>query len=201
MVMPSKIFKVLSPSNLDEVASILSNLRYQERGLFLRTEGVTRFKGGIRGKLEVAKQEMSPILISFYMVAPPGKEDLFSILICERKLADRVADIFSNSGLVMKEMDLPMGSVRKLYEKGNVLLLLISVEGKDVKKVLLYGDSVIKTEIYLRYLRTGKELYVVYKDENNQVIGITSKGVVIFFTYIDEESLMRYIVDKLLPLC
>ena len=200
MATPSKIFKVITSHGLEELTSKIRGLHYHERGTSMRVTQIKRMREGVEGSLEVMKELVPPIHVDFQLLKTP--KGLFSVLICDRRLADRIANAFSMiRGIELEEIAVPMKKLRTIYTKGRVLLLLINGLGiRGISKILLYGDSVNQTELYSKYLKLGEEVYVVFKDEGGQVIGITRKGVVTFFTYIDRKGLVDFIKEKILPL-
>ncbi len=137
-----------------------------------------------------------------------GYDGRLLLIVAAKKLrANRVASIFSTILSARKDAILeawiPAETLKALHEErpGSAKVIFFdNVKLPGVDKLSLYGEQLADTTLYNEYLRLGKIWYVVFEAEEGMVIGLTRNCVVTFFSKIDEDSALKYVKEKIIPL-
>ncbi len=142
--------------------------------------------------------------ISFTFIYEKQRE--FLLVYASKRLADRLAVRFSellfDAPDRILEVYLPPEKMREVYSKGEVRSMIIdNLRLPGIRKVTLFGEDLKNARTVKTYLTRGKgrELYVVYRDEEG-VFGISRTGQIVAFSRIALEDFEAYIREKILPL-
>lgn len=130
---------------------------------------------------------------------------VFLLVASGRRLGSRVSATFSEvlfggPGFILP-VHIPPQRLRELYSvdaepRQVVFAGLREVAGADT--VALYGRSLAQSSLLKSYAKVGLEKYVVYRDERG-VFGVSSGGLVLAFSAIEEDEFRSYVLEKILP--
>lgn len=130
----------------------------------------------------------------------------FLIVYAGKRRADRLAVRFSeilyDRRDVIVQAYIPPEKMRSLYlEKvgGVRIVVLDGLRLPGITKITLFGKDLRESNAFNEYLRNGKEVYVVYRDEEG-VFGVSRMGQIVAFSRIEPEALESYLKEKIIPL-
>jgi len=142
------------------------------------------------------------ISVGFTFIREGRRE--FLIIYAGKRVADRLAATFSELLFdrrdMVVEVYIPPEKMREIYMDAQELrsVILDDVRLAGLKKVSLMGDDLRNSRTLKRYLKNGREVYVVYRDSLG-VFGLSRMGLLVAFSRIAEEDLEAYIREKILP--
>lgn len=141
--------------------------------------------------------------IRFYFVWL--RQGVFLLVASGKRRGLRVSSTFSQAIFerpdVIMPVYLPYQRLRELYttdaEPRQVIFSgLREVAGVDT--VVIYGKALAQSTLLKRYQQVGMEKYAVFKTEKG-LIGVSSGGLVLAFSKIEEENLREYIIERVIP--
>ncbi len=132
---------------------------------------------------------------------------IFIIIVDKKERANRIANILSEilTGIRGNIVECRIGheTLKALHEanpEATKVIFFDNVDIPNVDKLSLYGASVADTSLYNEYLKHGKIWYVVFRDKDNVVVGITRNCVVTIFSKVSMEDMFNYIRGRIIPL-
>lgn len=93
--------------------------------------------------------------------------------------------------------------LKQLYATGEAtkILLVDDLEIPNMNKATLYGDNVIQTDWYGRFVNVGTPWYVVFKDKSKgYTVGLVRDGTVCIFSTVDTLGFLDYMKSDIIPL-
>jgi hypothetical protein len=225
MVVAGKIFRLLEPLSIAEIASRLEGYRtegsYEEGDykftLMSEVAGLLPKGNMLRGiyshdyVLHVFHRgKMAPLprtveaLFSFAQ-----REDTTFLTVVEKKrlanfIANKLSEVlFEKMGGVV-EARIPPETLRKFHlsnPEDTKITFFDNVDIPNVNKLSLYGPDLINTSLFEDYCKHGDLWYVVARSrEYGYVVGITRDASVTIFNLTEKERYLEYVAKEIYPL-
>ncbi len=225
MVVAGKVFRLLEPLSIAEIASRLEGYKVEEP----YEEGDYKFilvseVVGLLPKENMLRGVYSHdyVMHIFHrgkvMPMPRTVEALFSfsqqenvtfLTVVEKKrlanfIANKLSEIlFEKLGGVL-EARIPPETLREFHLKNpedTKITFFDNVDIPNVNKLSLYGPDLINTSLFEDYCRRGDLWYVVARSkEYGYVVGVTRDASVTIFNLTDKERYLEYVVKEIYPL-
>jgi len=225
MVVAGKVFRLLEPLSIAEIASRLEGYKIEEP----YEEGDYKFTlvsevVGLLPKENMLRGVYSHdyVMHIFHrgkvMPMPRTVEALFSfsqqenvtfLTVVEKKrlanfIANKLSEIlFEKLGGVL-EARIPPETLREFHLKNpedTKITFFDNVDIPNVNKLSLYGPDLINTSLFEDYCRRGDLWYVVARSkEYGYVVGVTRDASVTIFNLTDKERYLEYVVKEIYPL-
>ncbi|RJS81166.1 hypothetical protein CW707_04120 [Candidatus Bathyarchaeota archaeon] len=225
MVVAGKVFRLLEPLSIAEIASRLEGYKLEEP----YEEGDYKFTlvsevVGLLPKENMLRGVYSHdyVMHIFHrgkvMPMPRTVEALFSfsqqenvtfLTVVEKKrlanfIANKLSEIlFEKLGGVL-EARIPPETLREFHLKNpedTKITFFDNVDIPNVNKLSLYGPDLINTSLFEDYCRRGDLWYVVARSkEYGYVVGVTRDASVTIFNLTDKERYLEYVVKEIYPL-
>lgn len=225
MVVAGKVFRLLEPLSIAEIASRLEGYKVEEP----YEEGDYKFTlvsevVGLLPKENMLRGVYSHdyVMHIFHrgkvMPMPRTVEALFSfsqqenvtfLTVVEKKrlanfIANKLSEIlFEKLGGVL-EARIPPETLREFHLKNpedTKITFFDNVDIPNVNKLSLYGPDLINTSLFEDYCRRGDLWYVVARSkEYGYVVGVTRDASVTVFNLTDKERYLEYVVKEIYPL-
>ena len=225
MVVAGKVFRLLEPLSIAEIASRLEGYKLEEP----YEEGDYKFilvseVVGLLPKENMLRGVYSHdyVMHIFHrgkvMPMPRTVEALFSfsqqenvtfLTVVEKKrlanfIANKLSEIlFEKLGGVL-EARIPPETLREFHLKNpedTKITFFDNVDIPNVNKLSLYGPDLINTSLFEDYCRRGDLWYVVARSkEYGYVVGVTRDASVTIFNLTDKERYLEYVVKEIYPL-
>ncbi len=225
MVVAGKVFRLLEPLSIAEIASRLEGYKVEEP----YEEGDYKFTlvsevVGLLPKENMLRGVYSHdyVMHIFHrgkvMPMPRTVEALFSfsqqenvtfLTVVEKKrlanfIANKLSEIlFEKLGGVL-EARIPPETLREFHLKNpedTKITFFDNVDIPNVNKLSLYGPDLINTSLFEDYCRRGDLWYVVARSkEYGYVVGVTRDASVTIFNLTDKERYLEYVVKEIYPL-
>lgn len=225
MVVTGKVFRLVEPLPLEEIAARLEGYRVEsvyeedERKFTLITEVVDLAAGeamvsGVyaedyvihvfhRGKVYPVPRTLSA---PFGFMEHEGR--VFLTVLEKKHRANRIA---KRLGLVLYGEKGRISGVRippeRLAEfhtrnpRDSKVIYFDNLDVANVTKVAIYGPDLIETELFKEYQRRGDLWYIVARSEKyGYVVGITRDGCVVVFNTNDKNRYLEYVRSEVLPM-
>ncbi|MEM2465913.1 MAG: hypothetical protein QXZ47_01250 [Candidatus Bathyarchaeia archaeon] len=227
MVVAGKVFRLLEPLPLEEIASRLNGYRVEESyeegdykftlvtevvGLLLKPDenmlkGVYSHDYIIhvfhRGKVAPLPRT-AETLFSFSKL-----EDTTFLTVVEKKrqanfIANKLSEIlFGRVGGIVKAR-IPPETLREFHLKNpedTKITFFDNVDIPNVNKLSLYGPDLVNTSLFEDYCKHGDLWYIVARArEYGYVVGITRDASVTIFNLTDKEKYLEYVAKEVYPL-
>jgi len=225
LVVAGKVFKLSSALPLEEIATMLSNYRLEEKyeegdyKVDLITEIVNLTPGenslqGIyshdyvahvfhRGKV-VPLPRTIEALFSFASL-----EDKVLLTVVEKKrianfVANKLSEIISGKLGFIVEANIPPETLRDFHLKNpedTKITFFDNVDVPNVNKLSLYGPDLINTQLFEEYCKHGDLWYIVAKArEYGYMVGVTRDASVTVFNLTDKGKYLEYVAKEIYPL-
>ena len=225
MVVAGKVFRLLEPLSIAEIASRLEGYKLEEP----YEEGDYKFTlvsevVGLLPKENMLRGVYSHdyVMHIFHrgkvMPMPRTVEALFSfsqqenvtfLTVVEKKrlanfIANKLSEIlFEKLGGVL-EARIPPETLREFHLKNpedTKITFFDNVDIPNVNKLSLYGPDLINTSLFEDYCKRGDLWYVVARSkEYGYVVGVTRDASVTIFNLTDKERYLEYVVKEIYPL-
>lgn len=184
------IYKVEGFRNVEGLAKALSVRRGE-----LRLLSVERGEGGL--KVAAEAPDLGPI--KFWALAFRGRVFL-TLMGGKRKARRALRSLEEVVGESMQEVRIPSSKLRELCEEGIVKLVVLDLlQELGLRKVVMSGSSVTDTSLYRENVDRSEVSYVL-TDIGGKLIGVSSGGSVVSFTRLDEDDLVEFVKERVLPL-
>jgi len=227
MVVAGKVFRLLEPVPLGEIASRLEGYHVEES----YEEGDHRFTliTEVVGLLPKPEENM---LNGFYShdyithvfhrgkVAPLPRtiealfsfsclEDVTLLTVVEKKrlanfIANKLSEILFDRVGGIVEARIPPETLREFHLKNpedTKITFFDNVDIPNVNKLSLYGPDLVNTSLFEDYCKRGDLWYIVARArEYGYVVGITRDASVTIFNLTDKERYLEYVVKEVYPL-
>jgi len=225
MVVAGKVFRLLEPLSIAEIASRLEGYRTEEPyeegdykfSLMSEVVGLLPKENMLRGVYS-HDYVMHIFHRGKVMPMPRTVEALFSfsqqenvtfLTVVEKKrlanfIANKLSEIlFEKLGGVL-EARIPPETLREFHLKNpedTKITFFDNVDIPNVNKLSLYGPDLINTSLFEDYCRRGDLWYVVARSkEYGYVVGVTRDASVTIFNLTDKERYLEYVVKEIYPL-
>ena len=206
IAMKIKNYRITEIGKLDdkeiELMTMITDLRMHENilsGSYVEDQIVTVNFRGVEKPIPITKATLFEFL--YY------KEKIYLIVVDKKDRANRIANIFSQiiagDRFSIIEAKLSHETLKSLHEsnpEATKVIFFDQVDIPNINKLSLYGPSIADTSLYLEYLKHGKIWYVVFRSENNMVIGLTRNCVVTLFSKASLNDFLEFVHSKIIPL-
>ncbi len=225
MVVAGKVFRLLEPLPIAEIASRLEGYRVEEpfeegdykftlvsevvgllpkenmlRGVYSHDYVIHVFH---RGKVMPMPRTVEA-LFSFSQ-----RENVTFLTVVEKKrlanfIANKLSEIlFEKLGGVL-EARIPPETLREFHLKNpddTKITFFDNVDIPNVNKLSLYGPDLINTSLFEDYCKRGDLWYVVARSkEYGYVVGVTRDASVTIFNLTDKEQYLEYVANEIYKL-
>jgi len=134
-------------------------------------------------------------------------EQPYLIVLGKKQLANTVANklsetIWGEIGHIIEPRMNPK-ALRGYYEgsDGTKILLFENLDTPNLDKWTGYGEDVVQTDLYGKYVNVGSVRWVVMKSlKKGYTVGISSDCGVTLFNRVDTINYVEYIKDEIIPL-
>ena len=225
MAIAGKVFRVVEPVDLANIAAKLKDFRVEEvyehesgqYPLVTEVRDLMATPSSVEGVFAqdiaytVYHREGPRIVIRtleapFMFAEHEGR--LLLVVVEKKRRANNIANFFSKLLFIevgrIVEARISPETLRRFHEanpEDTKVIFFDNVDIPNVEKLSLYGDDLINTQLYNEYLKHGTIWYIVFRSRRiNAIVGLTRNAVVTVFTPIDPRDFLAYVRAEVFPL-
>ncbi len=225
MVVAGKIFKLLEPMPLPDLASKLSDHkeheRYDEGGykfsLITEVVNLTSSEADLRGIYShdyvtsvFHRGKVLPLPKTVEVTFGFSQDSNRTILtVIERKtlanfIANRLGEVIYGKTARVIEARIPPETLKSFHLKNpehTKITFFDNVDIPNINKLSLYGSDLITTNLFEEYSKHGDLWYIVVRSrEHGYIVGLTRDASVTVFNSIDKGKYAEYVRKEIYPL-
>ncbi len=215
-----KIFRYREDLSLEEINEKLEGYEVSigsEEGIPLITdiptlrlsedelEGLYRYDGVVIHRHRSGLQ-VTPMTTDAPFIFKHKEGEIFVIIIAKKVVANKVANELSKIlhgevGAIVEVMINPR-AVEHFYEagEGTKVLFLDEMTIPNMKKLAMYGENVLQTNLFGEYSEDGEPWYVVVKTKTGYTAGLVRDAAVTVFNLVDMLTFLSFLEESIFPL-
>jgi hypothetical protein len=225
MVTAGKVFKLVEPTPIPDLATKLSGYRreeeYEEGGykfsLITEVVGLMPSENALTGvyshdyvthAFHRGKTVPLPRTVEAMFSFAQHKERVFLTVVEKKRLANFIANklsgiIYEKLGQIV-EARIPPETLRSFHSKNpedTKITFFDNVDIPNINKLSLYGPDLIGTTLFEEYGKHGDLWYIVARSkEYGYVVGVTRDVSVTIFNIKDKNKYLEYVTKEIYPL-
>jgi len=225
MVTAGKVFKLVEPTPLPDLASKLSGYRREEEheegeykfSLITEVVGLMPRENTLTGvyshdyvthAFHRGKTVPLPRTVEAMFSFAQHKERVFLTVVEKKRLANFIANklsgiTYEKLGYIV-EARIPPETLRGFHSKNpedTKITFFDNVDIPNVNKLSLYGPDLVDTTLFEEYGKHGDLWYIVARSkEYGYVVGVTRDVSVTIFNIKDKNKYLEYVTKEIYPL-
>jgi hypothetical protein len=225
MVTAGKVFKLVEPTPLPDLASKLSGYRREEEheegdykfSLITEVVGLMPRENTLTGvyshdyvthAFHRGKTVPLPRTVEAMFSFAQHKEQVFLTVVEKKRLANFIANklsgiTYEKLGYII-EARIPPETLRGFHSKNpedTKITFFDNVDIPNVNKLSLYGPDLVDTTLFEEYGKHGDLWYIVARSkEYGYVVGVTRDVSVTIFNIKDKNKYLEYVTKEIYPL-
>ncbi len=225
MVTAGKVFKLVEPPPLSDLASKLSGYRREEEheegdykfSLITEVVGLMPRENTLTGvyshdyvthAFHRGKTVPLPRTVEAMFSFAQHKEQVFLTVVEKKRLANFIANklsgiTYEKLGYIV-EARIPPETLRGFHSKNpedTKITFFDNVDIPNVNKLSLYGPDLVDTTLFEEYGKHGDLWYIVARSrEYGYVVGVTRDVSVTIFNINDKNKYLEYVTKEIYPL-
>jgi hypothetical protein len=225
MVTAGKVFKLVEPMPLPDLASKLSGYRREEEheegdykfSLITEVVGLMPRENTLTGvyshdyvthAFHRGKTVPLPRTVEAMFSFTQHKEQVFLTVVEKKRLANFIANklsgiTYEKLGYIV-EARIPPETLRGFHSKNpedTKITFFDNVDIPNVNKLSLYGPDLVDTTLFEEYGKHGDLWYIVARSkEYGYVVGVTRDVSVTIFNIKDKNKYLEYVTKEIYPL-
>jgi len=225
MVTAGKVFKLVEPTPLSDLASKLSGYRREEEheegdykfSLITEVVGLMPRENTLTGvyshdyvthAFHRGKTVPLPRTVEAMFSFAQHKEQVFLTVVEKKRLANFIANklsgiTYEKLGYIV-EARIPPETLRGFHSKNpedTKITFFDNVDIPNVNKLSLYGPDLVDTTLFEEYGKHGDLWYIVARSkEYGYVVGVTRDVSVTIFNIKDKNKYLEYVTKEIYPL-
>lgn len=225
MVTAGKVFKLVEPTPLPDLASKLSGYRREEEheegdykfSLITEVVGLMPRENTLTGVyshdyvthvFHRGKTVPLPRTVEAMFSFTQHKEQVFLTVVEKKRLANFIANklsgiTYEKLGYII-EARIPPETLRGFHSKNpedTKITFFDNVDIPNVNKLSLYGPDLVDTTLFEEYGKHGDLWYIVARSkEYGYVVGVTRDVSVTIFNIKDKNKYLEYVTKEIIPL-
>jgi hypothetical protein len=225
MVTAGKVFKLVEPTPLPDLASKLSGYRREEEheegdykfSLITEVVGLMPRENTLTGVYSYdyvthafhrGKTVPLPRTVEAMFSFAQHKEQVFLTVVEKKRLANFIANklsgiTYEKLGYIV-EARIPPETLRGFHSKNpedTKITFFDNVDIPNVNKLSLYGPDLVDTTLFEEYGKHGDLWYIVARSkEYGYVVGVTRDVSVTIFNIKDKNKYLEYVTKEIYPL-
>jgi hypothetical protein len=225
MVTAGKVFKLVEPTPLSDLASKLSGYRREEEheegdykfSLITEVVGLMPRENTLTGvyshdyvthAFHRGKTVPLPRTVEAMFSFTQHKEQVFLTVVEKKRLANFIANklsgiAYEKLGYIV-EARIPPETLRGFHSKNpedTKITFFDNVDIPNVNKLSLYGPDLVDTTLFEEYGKHGDLWYIVARSkEYGYVVGVTRDVSVTIFNIKDKNKYLEYVTKEIYPL-
>lgn len=225
MVTAGKVFKLVEPMPLPDLASKLSGYRREEEheegdykfSLITEVVGLMPRENTLTGvyshdyvthAFHRGKTVPLPRTVEAMFSFTQHKEQVFLTVVEKKRLANFIANklsgiTYEKLGYII-EARIPPETLRGFHSKNpedTKITFFDNVDIPNVNKLSLYGPDLVDTTLFEEYGKHGDLWYIVARSkEYGYVVGVTRDVSVTIFNIKDKNKYLEYVTKEIYPL-
>ncbi len=225
MVTAGKVFKLVEPTPLPDLASKLSGYRREEEheegdykfSLITEVVGLMPRENTLTGvyshdyvthAFHRGKTVPLPRTVEAMFSFAQHKEQVFLTVVEKKRLANFIANklsgiTYEKLGYIV-EARIPPETLRGFHSKNpedTKITFFDNVDIPNVNKLSLYGPDLVDTTLFEEYGKHGDLWYIVARSkEYGYVVGVTRGVSVTIFNIKDKNKYLEYVTKEIYPL-
>jgi len=225
MVTAGKVFKLVEPTPLPDLASKLSGYRREEEheegeykfSLITEVVGLMPRENTLTGvyshdyvthAFHRGKTVPLPRTVEAMFSFAQHKEQVFLTVVEKKRLANFIANklsgiTYEKLGYIV-EARIPPETLRGFHSKNpedTKITFFDNVDIPNVNKLSLYGPDLVDTTLFEEYGKHGDLWYIVARSkEYGYVVGVTRDVSVTIFNIKDKNKYLEYVTKEIYPL-
>ncbi|RLI42144.1 hypothetical protein DRO69_10705 [Candidatus Bathyarchaeota archaeon] len=225
MVTAGKVFKLVEPTPLSDIATKLSGYRREEEyeegdykfSLITEVVGLMPSENALTGvyshdyithAFHRGKTIPLPRTVEAMFSFAKHKDHVFLTVVEKKRLANFIANKLS--GIVYEKLGhivearIPPETLRSFHSKNpedTKITFFDNVDIPNINKLSLYGPDLIGTSLFEEYGKHGDLWYIVARSkEYGYVVGVTRDVSVTIFNIKDKNKYLEYVTKEIYPL-
>jgi len=225
MVTAGKVFKLVEPTPLSDLASNLSGYRREEEyeegdykfSLITEVVGLMPRENALTGvyshdyvthAFHRGNTVPLPRTVEATFSFAQHKEQVFLTVVEKKRLANFIANklsgiVYEKLGHIVEARISPE-TLRGFHSKNpedTKITFFDNVDIPNVNKLSLYGPDLVDTTLFEEYCKHGDLWYIVAKSkEYGYVVGVTRDVSVTIFNIKDKNKYLEYVTKEIIPL-
>lgn len=225
MVTAGKVFRLVEPTPLPDLASKLNGYRREEEheegdykfSLITEVVGLMPRENTLTGvyshdyvthAFHRGKTVPLPRTVEAMFSFTQHKEQVFLTVVEKKRLANFIANklsgiVYEKLGYIV-EARIPPETLRSFHSKNpedTKITFFDNVDIPNVNKLSLYGPDLVDTTLFEEYGKHGDLWYIVARSkEYGYVVGVTRDVSVTIFNIKDKNKYLEYVTKEIYPL-